>query len=443
MSDNFLPTNNEEMQARGWEAVDVILVTGDAYVDHPSFGVALIGRWLEHNGLRVAILAQPRYHDPQEFRKFGRPRLFFGITAGNLDSIVANYTGNAKVRDVDNFSPAGNPYFGAEQNKNERRRPDRATILYANLARQAFPGVTVILGGLEASLRRFVHYDYQQERLRASMLTDAKADLLVYGMGERAVLEIAGRLASGKSLTGIAGTCARLTDAEMAAMDFPDPPLTLPSWDEIKNNPEKFMTAELALDGHSRALAIKPVRQRQQAAWVLQQPAAAPLTTAELDALAELPFAHGPHPTADDIPAWSMIRHSITIVRGCYGNCSYCAITRHQGPLVVSRSRESILNEIHRLAARKDFQGTISDVGGPTANMYGTSCGSKKTCARHDCLYPDVCPKLVINEEAFLGLLTEAATIAGVKHLFVSSGAVPCAPRSCWPEFLTITRREY
>lgn len=418
---DFLPTSGAEMAARGWKYVDVLLVTGDAYVDHPSFGVALIARLLEANGYRVAILSQPRHHAPDDFRQFGAPRLFFGITAGNLDSIVANYSGNAKVRDRDDYSPGGNPYFGLAAEKKMRRRPDRATILYSNLARAAFPEVPVVLGGIEASLRRFVHYDYQQQRLRGSVLTDAKGDLLIYGMGERAVLETAARLAKGRDLAGIPGTCERLTEKELATRGI-FAPMLLPSWAEIQADLPLFLEAELIVDRQARAYADEPLLQRQQAAWVVQHQPAAPLDTAELDGLYCLPFTRKPHPACGDVPACRMIRDSITIVRGCCGNCSFCAISRHQGPKIISRSRESVLREARRLAGEKDFSGTISDLGGPTANLYGTGCGSPQPCKRHDCLYPKVCKFLKIDEQAMLGLLEAVAGCAGVRHLFVSSG---------------------
>lgn len=417
----FLPTSGAEMAARGWKHVDVVLVTGDAYVDHPSFGVALIGRLLEANGYRVAVLSQPRHHAPDDFRQFGAPRLFFGITAGNLDSIVANYSGNAKVRDRDDYSPGGNPYFGEQAEKKMRRRPDRATILYSNLAHAAYPATPVVLGGLEASLRRFVHYDYQQQRLRGSVLTDAKADLLIYGMGERAVLETAARLAQGQGLAGIPGTCERLTEKEMEARRIPAP-LVLPSWAKIQADLPLFLEAELFVDRQARAYASEPLLQYQQAAWVVQHQPAAPLGTAELDGLYSLSFTRKPHPACGDVPACRMIRDSITIVRGCCGNCSFCAISRHQGPKITSRSRDSVVQEVLRLAGQKDFSGTISDLGGPTANLYGTGCVSPQPCKRHDCLYPKVCKFLKIDEQAMLGLLEAVADCAGVKHLFVSSG---------------------
>lgn len=418
---DFLPTTHSEMLARGWDRPDIVLVTGDAYVDHPTFGIALIGRWLESQGYKVAILAQPRHHDHQDFLGFGAPRLFFGITGGNLDSIVSNYTGNARVRDEDSYSPGGNPYFGNKKQKSERRRPDRATIRYASLARAAFPEVPIILGGLEASLRRFVHYDYQQARLRASALTDAKADLLVFGMGEQAILSIARRIERNEPLSGIPGTCERLTEKEFNLRNKQEPSQPLPSWQEISAKNANFMKAELAVDEHARSLSTKPLSQKQQAMYLWQNQPAAPLAQDELDILYNLPFQYVPHPNTPDIPAWRMVRHSVTIVRGCSGNCSFCAITRHQGPLVTSRSVASIAGEVKKISALSHFRGTISDLGGPTANLFATSCRIKN-CKKHDCFYPELCKNLEPNEETFLELLDECEKIPGVKHLFISSG---------------------
>lgn len=409
------------MDERGWDIADIVLVTGDAYVDHPSFGVALIARWLEANGFRVAVLAQPRHHDPHEFTRFGRPRLFFGITAGNLDSIVANYTGNAKVRDKDAYSPGGNPYFGAEAGRTFRRRPDRATIRYAQLAREAYPDCPIALGGLEASLRRFAHYDFQQAVLRASVLTDSKADILIYGMGERAVLEIAKRLSDGRSLSGISGTCERLTDARLPERAAEDSSI-LPSLDELQGDPRLLLDAELAVDRHARAMSQVPILQRQKAMWVIQHPPQPPLSADELDALYELPFTRLPHPASGDVPAHRMIRSSITIVRGCVGNCSFCAISRHQGPVVISRGIQSIVRETESLAGMPWFDGIVSDIGGPTMNLYGTSCRKKQGCLRHDCLYPGVCPNLKIDEEQILELLDMVSGVKGIKRIFISSG---------------------
>lgn len=417
----FLPATAAEVATLGWDAVDIVLVTGDAYVDHPSFGVALIGRLLASQGYRVAVLSQPLHDRADDFKRFGRPRLFFGITAGNLDSIVANYTGNAKVRDTDDYSPDGNPYFGEVADKKERRRPDRASVRYANLAREAFADVPVVLGGLEASLRRFVHYDYQQQRLRASVLTDGKADILVYGMGERAVLEIARRLDLGETLADIPGTCERLTEKQYFDRGL-SAPLTLPSWQEINDDVALFLEAELIADSHARALSSQPLVQKQQAAFVVQHRPSAPLSGEELDQLYRLPFMRKPHPACGNVPAFRMIKDSFTIVRGCCGNCSFCAITRHQGPVVVSRSRESIVSEIKECVAGREIGPTVSDLGGPTANLYGTSCSSPKPCRRHDCLYPKVCRFLSIDEQSFIALLQEVSQIPGVRNVFVSSG---------------------
>ncbi|MDP3479003.1 MAG: YgiQ family radical SAM protein, partial [Desulfoprunum sp.] len=422
-----LPITWLECRQRGWEHIDVLLVTGDAYIDHPSFGIALIGRLLESHGLQVAILPQPRYDSPEDFRQFPAPRLFCGITAGNLDSIVANYTGNGKVRDIDSYSPDGNPWRDGIQGRTNRRRPDRAVLIYSQLARAAFSETLLVLGGIEASLRRFIHYDYKQEKLRASCLTDAKADLLVYGMGEKAILEIADHCAASTSLHGIAGTCRRCTETEIQDR-FPDftgktseTYLVLPSWEEIGKNRGLFLEAELLLDRHARSCSSKIVLQKQQTHWLVQYPAPPPLGREEFDGLYDLPFSRKPHPSTPNIPAYRMIRDSVTIVRGCSGNCSFCAITRHQGPKVSSRSRKSIVREVEKISKIAGFEGTISDLGGPTANLYGTHCAIGG-CKKYDCLYPKVCANLRVAEEDFLRLLREASGVEGVRHVFISSG---------------------
>ena len=422
-----LPASWQECSTRGWTELDILLVTGDAYVDHPSYGVSLIGRLLLDHGYRVAILAQPRFDSSDDFRSFPVPLLFCGITAGNLDSIVANYSGNGKVRDTDAYSHQGNPWRGTIQSKTERRRPDRASLLYANLARSAFHGIPIVLGGIEASLRRFIHYDYKQDGLRSSFLTDAKADILVYGMGEKAVLKIAAACQNKTALSHIAGTCQRLTDRELAAY-FPDFKgkssqkfLLLPSWEEIGMHLHRFLDAELELDQHARACSPRIILQHQQSHWVVQYPAPPPLTPDELDALYALPFTRRPHPLKQEIPAYRMIKDSVTIVRGCSGNCSFCAITRHQGPAIVSRSKNSIITECQHMAQAEDFSGTITDLGGPTANLYGTRCAIG-SCKKRDCLFPKLCPNLQIDEEVLLALLKAVSSIEGVKHLFISSG---------------------
>jgi uncharacterized radical SAM protein YgiQ len=418
----FLPSSYEEMRKRGWESVDIILVTGDAYIDHPSFGIALIARLLESHGYRVAILSQPHHDTSEAFKIFGAPRLFWGITSGNLDSIVSNYTGNGKVRDQDDYSPDGNPYFGSKKEKKYRRRPDRAAIRYASLARNAYPGIPIVLGGIEASLRRFVHFDYQQNKLRTSVLTDAKADLLVYGMGEKAIVEAASRIDKGQDLAGIPGTCIRVTEREIEQRYREDTQkIMLPSWDDINADKSHFMTAELAIDKNARTFSGNNLWQKQQNIWIVQFPPAIPLTTTELDAIYSLPYTRREHPINPNVPAYQMICHSITIVRGCSGNCSFCAITRHQGPVITSRSEKSILEEVQLVSSGKNFRGTITDLGGPTANLYGVTC-EKEKCKRHDCLGKCICPQLIIDEKSFLSLLEKVSALPRIKHVHVSSG---------------------
>jgi len=419
----FLPATPEEYRKRGWDHVDIVLVTGDAYIDHPSFGIALIGRWLEANGYKVAILSQPNHKSARDFKKFGRPRLFFGISAGNLDSVVANYTGNARVRKKDAYSPEGNPYFRGPEVRSNRRRPDRAVIKYSNLARQAYPDVPVVLGGIEASLRRFVHYDFQQERLRNSVLADSKADILVYGMGERAVLEIAKRIENGQTLDCIPGTCIRLSQKQLGKYKFETKIIKLPGWDEIARQKSLFLDAELAIDKAARSGTDTALLQQQKGGiYILQNRPAEPLTQAELDALYELPFARETHPLFKNVPALDTVRESVTIVRGCSGNCSFCAIARHQGPIIISRSVSSVLKEVRAISNKKGFKGTITDLGGPTANLYGASCEIEYRCKKKDCLYPAICKSFKLNEEKFRELLRKAKKIPGVKHVFVSSG---------------------
>lgn len=392
-------------------------------MDHPSFGVALIGRLLESKGYRVAILAQPHYDSNIDFKRFGKPRLFFGISGGNLDSIVANYTGNGKVREKDSYSPGGNPWFGNKREKSARRRPDRASMLYTNLARSAYKDVPIILGGVEASLRRFTHYDYKQKKLRGSILSDAKADLIVYGMGEQAIAQIAERLSRGENLTSIAGTCERLSEKAFLERQARENQKTilLPSWQEISKNKDLFLRAEKEVDSQARSYADTQLIQKQQSSWIVQHPQPPKLTTKEMDSLYELPFTRCEHPAFPNVPAAKMIQHSLTTVRGCSGNCSFCAITRHQGPAITSRSRESLLREARLVSSMKNFTGTISDLGGPTANLYGVSCriGS---CRKHDCLYPKVCKNLQVDEKGLLSLLHEISALPAVKNVFISSG---------------------
>lgn len=422
-----LPISWEECKSRGWSHIDVLLVTGDAYIDHPSFGIALIGRLLESHGYKVALLCQPRFDTSCDFTAFPAPRLFCGITAGNLDSIVANYTGNGKVRNSDSYSPDGNPWRGGTKDKKERRRPDRASLIYTSLARSAYGKIPIVLGGIEGSLRRFVHYDYKQNKLRASFLTDAKADMIIYGMGEKSVIEVARRCNNKLPLSTIPGTCIRATDKELHELfdenelKQPRKFLTLPSYENILADSALFLEAEIEIDKHLRAYSPRVVLQRQQSHWVIQYPQSPTLTQGELDALYSLPYTRKPHPENLKIPAHQMIKDSVTIVRGCSGNCSFCSITRHQGPAIVSRSHASIVAECKTIAKSPKFSGTISDLGGPTANLYGTTCDIGG-CKKRDCLYPHTCTHLQIDEELFLKLLSEVSNIEEIKHLFISSG---------------------
>jgi uncharacterized radical SAM protein YgiQ len=421
-----LPTTPEECRTRGWEEIDIVLVSGDAYVDHPSFGIALIGRLLEAQGYRVGILPQPRYDSEDDFRRFGRPRLFFGVSGGNLDSIVANYSAAGKVRDFDAYSPGGSPWRSDARDKTNRYRPDRAVLIYANLAKRAFTQTPIILGGIESSLRRFVHFDYQQNRLRGSHLSDAKGTLLIYGMAERAVVEAAKLLDRKQPLKGIGGTCIRMNAAQMAGftedcLERQQKMVILPGWDEIQSDLSQFMKAERIIDRLARSRADRLLVQQQQASWIVQYPPAKALDPPEMDQLYQLGFSRRPHPSTPDVPAYRMIRNSVTIVRGCYGNCSFCAITRHQGPRITSRSIDSVVAEVETLASSSGFDGTITDLGGPTANLFGTRCAIG-SCPQHDCLYPEICKNLVFNEHLFLELLTKVAALDRVNHLFISSG---------------------
>ncbi len=416
----FLPVSKKEMILRKWDYVDVVIVTGDAYIDHPSFGTAIVGRLLESHGYRVAILSQPNYNNSEDFKIFGKPRLFFGISAGNMDSIVSNYTGNGKIREKDVYSPYGNPYWDKDKSKKNRRRPDRATITYTNLAKQAFKDVPVVLGGVEASLRRFVHYDYKQEIIRASILADSKADILVYGMAERAILEIAERLKNEKSLEYISGTCERLSENNFNNRDkqFRE----IPSFEKIKSQIDLFMKAEETVEKDALSLVKNNLVQKQQAVWIWQNPPAETFSQDELDKLYMLPFMRVEHPAFKNVPAFKMICNSVTTTRGCSGNCSFCSIARHQGPRIVQRSAESIVKEINDIKQTKDFKGTITDLGGPTANLYGVKCKIDYKCNRIDCLYPKICKNLEIDENAFLNLLNKCKNISGVKNVKVSSG---------------------
>ncbi|MBG0775199.1 MAG: YgiQ family radical SAM protein [Desulfovibrionaceae bacterium] len=455
-----------EMDALGWAELDVLLVTGDAYVDHPSFGVPLLGRLLASRGHRVGICAQPRWDVVDDVAAMGRPRLFAGAAAGALDSLLAHYTAFRKKRHDDAYTPGGRA----------GKRPNRAVTVYANLLRRAFPGLPVVVGGIEASLRRVSHYDFWTDALRRSVLLDAKADLLVYGMGERALLETARRLAEAADepgprppelLAGILGTAVALAPERAQELAFelsgatpesaaptaevdsgddaapnaaspnaatpdaagPDTaradagPLFLPSHEEILADPRKLLTATLALERQVHQGARWAVQEAGGRA-VLVAPPAPPLSTGELDALYDLPFTRLPHPAyAEPIPAWGMIKGSITSHRGCAGGCSFCALALHQGRRIRSRSRASILREAERLATLPWFDGSISDVGGPSGNMWNARCAADPAaCRRASCLTPRPCRHFLADQRAGVELLRAVRALPGVRHLRLASG---------------------
>ncbi len=395
-SNPFLPVCRADIDALGWQSPDIILVTGDGYVDHPAFGVALMARWLAHHGFRVAILPQPDWRSVEPFRAMGRPRLFWGITSGCIDSRLNNYASLGHRRREDLYSPGGRTDL----------RPDKPLLTYAARAREAFKDVPIVLGGLEASLRRLVHYDYIEDRLKRSVLIDAKADLLIHGMGERATLEIARRLAAGRSVDAM-GDIPGLGYRIVRDIQPPAEAVVLTGREALQANPQRFMDCQLAYQQQAHP-GGKPVVQEQDPGRIVVNPPAAPLSEAELDTLHALPFTRDAHPMyvrAGGIAALEPVRFSITTHRGCFGGCSFCAIYFHQGKQIASRSEDGILAEAGQIIRHRDFKGTISDIGGPTANMYGMACPDAVTCRRESCLFPAPCAKLPGDHSRMVGLL--------------------------------------
>ena len=405
-----------EMDARGWRELDVLIITGDAYVDHPSFGAAMIGRVLEAEGWRVGIVAQPDWRDVASIQVMGRPRLLVGVTAGNLDSMVSNYTVARHKRKLDVYSAGG--VAG--------RRPNHAAVVYAQLSRRAFPGVPVVLGGMEASMRRLAHYDYWEDQLRPSVLTSSKADLLVYGMGERAVREIARRLAAGAGdLGGIAGTARLLGEKAGAAADFSDA-LILPSWEDLQAEVKLLLPLTKVTEAQQTPFCGKRLVQMHGKRAVVVEPPAMPVDGPELDELYEYPFQRRAHPSYQEpVPGFATIKDSVIVSRGCAGGCTFCGLGLHQGKFLSSRSVESVLREVGRLGELATFRGTVSDLGGPTANLFGARNGHVAACLgchRPSCLWPGICPHFEIHEQPGLDLLRRARKLPGVKHVFVQSG---------------------
>ncbi len=475
----FLPMSRGEMEALGWDSCDIVLVTGDAYIDHPSFGMALIGRLLEAQGFRVGILSQPDWNSAVNFRKLGKPNLFFGVTAGNMDSMVNRYTSDRKTRSDDAYTP------NAEPNK----RPDRAVTVYAQRCREAFPGGNVVIGSIEASLRRIAHYDYWSDKVRRSVLPDSKADLLVFGNAERAIVELAHRLAKGEKIgqirdlrgTAFMAPSGWLPSDEWEAVDStsvdtpgplvkhadpyamenePNSPSTaplaagehavrivsraerlaalkekrahtvvrLPSYEQVSNDPVLYAHASRTFHLESNPGNARALVQAHGERDVWLNPPPIPLTTEELDQVYELPYARRPHPGYGEakIPAWEMIRFSVNIMRGCFGGCTFCSITEHEGRIIQSRSEDSVIREIEEMRDKTPgFTGIVSDLGGPTANMYHLKCKDEKiesACRRLSCVYPDICENLGTDHAPLISLYRRARELKGVKKVLIGSG---------------------
>jgi uncharacterized radical SAM protein YgiQ len=428
----FLPTTREEMKWRGWDELDVLLVSGDAYVDHPTFGIPCLGRWLEKLGLRVGIISQPKWNDTSDFLVMGRPRLFVGVSSGTVDSMINNYTANKKKRTDDMYSPGGHG----------GKRPDYASIVYSDLAREAFPETPIVVGGVEASLRRLAHYDYWQNRVRPSILAELNAEFMVFGMGERTTemmveqFKMAEEAIGGPVSLGHPATTAALdyikTQRGIAYLTTKDvartiePRLSIPSYDEVRDDKKKFAKAAYFIEYEASPYNGKRLVQYHGGKAAVVNPPALPLTTEQMDEIYEMPFTKEQHPMYKHrIPAADMIRFSVNSVRGCYGGCSFCAITLHQGRIVQSRSTESLLKEVEGLNKVPGFKGIVSDIGGPTANMYKTSCKSteiQSKCRKLSCVHPKVCPQLQHDHTPQIEMLQKAKKIPGIRKIHIASG---------------------
>lgn len=446
----FLPMSPEEVKARGWQELDIILVSGDAYVDHSSFGTAIIGRVLEDAGFRVGIITQPRWDSPEDFKRLGKPRLFFSVSAGNTDSMVSNLTPGLKPRNKDAYSPGGKTGL----------RPNRAVIIYSNRIKEAFPEVPIVLGGIEASLRRFAHYDYLSDKVRQSILADAPADLIVYGMGELQIVEIAKRLQAWEDIRNIRDIPGTVWKMEVKAWkelkegaekpdrrldkqehdkseqkegkisedaaEFLKENIEIPSFSEVSQDKTAFSKAFRIYFAEQNPITGKGVIQPHPKTVIVQNRPMRLLTEAEMDHVYELPFTGEAHPSySEPIPALEMVKFSLTTHRGCFGGCAFCAITEHQGRMIASRSIESVLREAKKLTEKPDFKGIINGVGGPSANMYGMECKTwekKGACLDKSCLYPRTCPALDTSHKKLLELLRRLRELPGVKQVFTGYG---------------------
>ena len=417
---DFLPTTKKEMELRGWDYVDVILFSGDAYVDHPSFGAAVIGRVLESHGYRVAIIPQPDWHgDYRDFKKLGRPRLFFGISPGCMDSMVNKYTANRRLRSEDAYSPDGR----------HDCRPEYPTIVYSRILRQLYPDVPIVLGGIEASLRRLTHYDYWQDKLRKCILCDSGADIISYGMGEKTVVSIAQRLAGGediKQLHDLPQTVYLAKEKDIPG-GITNDDIVLHSHEECLRNKRAEAENYRHIEEESNKYHAQRLLQKVDGIYAVVNPPNPPMTTNELDASFDLPYTRLPHPKykGKRIPAYEMIKHSVNIHRGCFGGCAFCTISAHQGKFITCRSKESILKEVRQVTEMDDFKGYLSDLGGPSANMYGMhgrNLLACEKCKRPSCIHPQVCPNLNTDHSALLDIYHAVDSLPKVKKSFIGSG---------------------
>ncbi len=417
---DFLPTTRKELELRGWEEVDIILFSADAYVDHPSFGAAVIGRILESNGYKVAIVPQPDWHgDFRDFKKLGKPRLFFGIAPGCMDSMVNKYTANKRLRSEDAYSPDGR----------HDMRPEYPTIVYTQILKKIYPDVPVVLGGIEASLRRLTHYDYWQDTLRKCILCDSGADMIIYGMGEKPIVELCRQLEQGvpfESITDIPQT-VYLAEAKDIEGNISSNDILLYSHEECLKDKKAQAYNFKHIEEESNKMEAQRLLQKTGRQYVVVNPPYPPMTTEELDASFDLPYTRLPHPKYKDkrIPAYDMIKHSVNIHRGCFGGCAFCTISAHQGKFISSRSKESIINEVKKVAAMPDFKGYLSDLGGPSANMYNMGGRDKsicKKCKRPSCIHPKVCPNLNTDHTALIDIYKSVDELPEIKKSFIGSG---------------------
>lgn len=417
---DWLPTTRKEMELRGWSEVDIILFSADAYVDHPSFGAAVIGRTLEAAGWRVAIVPQPDWHgDYRDFKKLGRPRLFFGIAPGCMDSMVNKYTANRRLRSEDAYSPDGR----------HDCRPEYPTIVYTQILKQLFPDVPVVLGGIEASMRRLTHYDYWQDKLRRCILYDSGADLLIYGMGERPIARLCDELAAGKNIAEIHDLpqTVYITSKNPAEGSDKADDIVLHSHEKCLESKKAEAENYRHIEEESNKIVAKRLIQQTGTLYTVVNPPYPPMTTKEIDAAFDLPYTRLPHPKykGKRIPAYEMIKHSVNIHRGCFGGCAFCTISAHQGKMIASRSKESILREVKEVTQLDDFKGYLSDLGGPSANMYGMGGKNKALCSkckRPSCIHPRICPNLDINPQQLLDLYHAVDQLPGMKKSFIGSG---------------------